>query len=65
MKGRTRRKNLFLRIYEFNKLGQKVYDLAVDANRATMNMRQLEAGVYFMHVETENGSNTQRVVLKE
>ena len=49
----------------FNMLGQKICDLAVDANQATLDLRQLEAGVYFVRIETENGCATQRVVVGE
>ena len=46
-----------------NMMGQKVYGLAVDAELFTLDLSQFEAGIYFVRVETENGCNTQRVVV--
>ena len=46
-----------------NMMGQKVYGLAVDAEQFTLDLSQFEAGIYFVRVETENGCNTQRVVV--
>ena len=46
-----------------NMMGQKVYGLAVDAEQFTLDLSQFEAGIYFVRVESENGCNTQRVVV--
>ena len=49
----------------FNTLGQKVFNIAVDADQVTMDLSRYEVGVYFVRIETENGCATQRVVVGE
>ena len=49
----------------FNTLGQRVFNIAVDADQVTMDLGQFEAGIYFLRIETENDCVTQRVVVGE
>ena len=49
----------------FNTLGQKVFNIAVDADQVALDLGQFEAGVYFLRIETENGFAVQRVVVGE
>lgn len=47
----------------FNMLGQEVYNLTADADQMTLDLSRFEAGVYFVRIETKNGSNTKRIVV--
>ena len=47
-----------------NTIGQVVYDVDVDGSIQSLDMSQYGAGVYMVHVATENGVGVQRVVVK-
>jgi len=47
-----------------NMVGQTVYSNAVQNPNSTINVNELESGVYFLQVETEHGSSTQKIVIK-
>ncbi len=47
-----------------NTIGQVVYDADVDGSIQSLDMSQYGAGVYMVHVATENGVGVQRVVVK-
>ena len=46
-----------------NSLGQLVYDKDVDSDNEVINMSQFEAGVYMLHLTTDAGMATERVIV--
>jgi hypothetical protein len=47
-----------------NNIGQIVFDQQAGAGNMQVNISNFEAGVYFIQVETESGSSTQKIVIK-
>ena len=46
----------------YDLVGQCLIQMSVEDGRATLDMSQLQNGIYFIKVNTANGSNVQRVV---
>lgn len=47
-----------------NNIGQIVFDQQAGVSNMQINISNFEAGVYFIQVETESGSSTQKIVIK-
>jgi len=47
-----------------NNIGQVVIDQDIDASKTKLNISNLQSGVYFVHIDTSNGSTTQKVVIE-
>lgn len=48
----------------FNLNGQKVYEIALDQNNVDLNVEQLEAGMYMIRLETENGTKVEKLNIR-
>ena len=51
------------RITITNALGQTIYDQEIDTDNKVIDMAQYEAGVYMVHITTENGVAVERVTV--
>ncbi len=49
------------RITVINAVGQVVYDREISAERTQLNIASLEAGIYMVRINTENGLVTKRM----
>lgn len=56
--------NLINEVTLFNSLGQSVYTNTVKANGFNVPVANLERGVYFLQVKTQNGVASKRVVIE-
>lgn len=49
----------------YNLLGQKVYDVRVDGNESTINMKEYGSGMYLVKIETSSGIVTKKITVIE
>ncbi|MCF6171057.1 MAG: T9SS type A sorting domain-containing protein [Bacteroidales bacterium] len=47
-----------------NTIGQVVFDQQMDQSNATISTSNLESGVYFVQIDTEHGTTTQKIVIE-
>ncbi len=52
------------RLSIYNHIGQVVAEVLVNSNTANVNVDGIEAGVYFIRIETANGYTTQKLVIE-
>jgi type IX secretion system substrate protein/outer membrane protein Omp28 len=43
--------------------GQKIYEVALDQNKVELNIDFLERGVYIINIDTENGTNVEKLTI--
>jgi hypothetical protein len=43
-------------------LGEKVYSETISGARAEINIKNIPTGIYFVNVQTENGSMTKKII---
>jgi len=47
-----------------NSVGQMVYRNQIDAARTRLNISEYQSGVYFVQIETDNGTTTQKIIIE-
>lgn len=47
-----------------NNIGQVVLDQEMDAAKTQLNTSNLQSGIYFIHIDTKNGTTTQKIVIE-
>jgi len=57
-------KNEILNLNVVNTTGQLVYSVDLNLQKTQLDISRLQAGIYFVQVETENGISTQKIIVK-
>jgi len=47
-----------------NSVGQMVFRNQIDAGRTRLNISEYQSGVYFVQIETDNGTTTQKIIIE-
>jgi len=47
-----------------NSVGQMVYRNQIDAARTRLNISEYQSGVYFVQIDTDNGTTTQKIIIE-